>query len=175
MAPPDSTAVPSPESTLVHSLTNNCELLGSRELASFFPSAEVVLPTPQVSQVEHTIFSTESVSTREVSCVYLVFYHPGKKDQVLLQVTYWLDLPDQTTAGAWSKVWADAASKATQSMAGIGDQAFFEDGRLSFKKGSIYVTVEAIDTQLSTQTPAGQIQQLEQEKKIALDALDRWP
>ncbi|HZD58770.1 MAG TPA: hypothetical protein VE136_18710 [Anaerolineales bacterium] len=172
---PESTTVPSSESKVVRSLTNNCGLLGSRELASFFPSAEVVVPTPQVSQVKRTVFSTESVSAREVSCVYLVFYHPGKKDQVLLQVTYWVDLPDQITSSVWSQVWADAASKATQAVAGVGDQAFFEDGRLSFKKGSVYVTVEAVDTQINTQTPAGENQQRQQEKKIALDALDRWP
>jgi hypothetical protein len=172
---PPSAPLPSPNSTVVYQLSNNCELLGSRELASFFSSAEVVPPTPQVSQVNHVVFSTERVSAREVSCTYYVFYHPGKKDQVLLQVTYWVDLPDQTTASVWTQVWADAASKATQSVSGIGDQAFYTNGRLSFKKGSIYVTVEVIDTELNTQTPAGENQRLDMEKRIALDALNRLP
>ena len=164
-----------PNSTVVYQLSNNCELLGSRELASFFPSAEVVMPTPQVNQVNHVVFSTESVSAREVSCIYYVFYHPGKKDQVLLQVTYWVDLPDQATTSAWSQVWVDAASKASHPVSGIGDQAFYTNGRLSFKKGSIYVTVETIETQPSTQTPVSKNQRLDMEKQIALDALDRWP
>jgi hypothetical protein len=177
LAPEESPSapLPSPNSTVVHQLSNNCELLGSRELASFFSSAEVVLPTPQVSQVNHVIFSTESVSAREISCIYYVFYHPGKKDQVLLQVTYWVDLPDGTTTSAWSQVWADAESKATLAVSGIGDQAFYTSERLSFKRGSIYITIEVIDTQLSTQTQAGENQRSDMEKRIALDALKRLP
>jgi hypothetical protein len=177
LAPTEPPPLPlaSPNSTVVHQLSNNCDLLGSRELASFFSSAEVVLPTPQVTQVKHVVFSAERVPAREISCIYYVFYHPGKKDQVLLQVTYWVDLPDGTTTSAWPQVWGDAASKATQSVSGLGDQAFYMNGRLSFKKGSIYVTVETIETQPGPQATVTANQRLDMEKRIALDALKRLP
>jgi hypothetical protein len=164
---------PSPKSTQNAELTNNCDLLDSRELASFFSSAEVVLPTPQVNQVERPVFSTESAPATEVSCVFYVFHNPGSKDMVLLQVSYWLDLPDQATPRVWSQVWTDASSQSAQAVSGIGEAAFYQDGRLSFKEGKLYVTVEAIGTQVSTETPAGVQQQLDIEKKVALDMLNR--
>lgn len=164
---------PSPESTQISALTNNCDLLDSRQLASFFSSAEVVLPTPQVSQVEQPVFSTQSAPATDVSCVFYVFHNPGSKDMVLLQVTYWLDLPDQVGSSVWTQVWSDASSQAAQSVSGIGEAAFYQDGRLSFKQGNLYVTVEVIGTQVSTQTPAGVQQQIDTEKKVALDILSR--
>jgi hypothetical protein len=164
---------PSPEVTQMTELTNNCDLLDSHELAGFFSTAEVVLPTPQVSQVSQPVFSNQTVPATEVSCVFYVFHNPGSKDMVLLQVTYWLDLPDQASSSAWSQVWTDASSQAAQSVHGIGEAAFYQDGRLSFKQGNLYVTVETIGTQVSTQTPAGVQQQLDTEKKIALDMLSR--
>jgi hypothetical protein len=173
--PVEATPVPSlsPKSTQIAELTNNCDLLDSRQLASFFSSAEVVLPTPQVNQVEQPVFSTQNAPATEVSCVFYVFHNPGSKDMVLLQVTYWLDLPDQTTPSIWSQVWTGASSQAAQAVPGVGEAAFYQDGRLSFKQGNLYVTVEAIGTQVSTQTPAGVQQQLDTEKQIALDILER--
>jgi hypothetical protein len=173
--PAEATPVPSPspESAQIGELTNNCDLLDSRELAGFFSSAEVVLPTPQVSQVEQPVFSTQSAPATEVSCVFYVFHNPGSKDMVLLQVTYWLDLPDQAAPSVWSQVWTDASSLAAQAVSGTGEAAFYQDGRLSFKQGNLYVTIEAIGTQVSTQTPAGVQQQLDTEKKVALDIMGR--
>jgi len=170
-ATPSPTA--SPESTQETELTNNCDLLDSHELAGFFSSAEVVLPTPQVSQVSQPIFSKQRVPATEVSCVFYVFHKPGSKDMLLLQVTYWLDLPDQAAPNVWSQVWTDASSQSAQTISGIGEAAFYQDGRLSFKQGHLYVTVEAIGAQVSTETPAGVQQQLDTEQHIALDMLSR--
>jgi hypothetical protein len=118
-------------------LTNTCGLLNSNDLASILVTGEL---------------ETENVPATEVNCVYYEFHNPGKKDQELLQVTYWLDLPGQGVSGAaWRKVWTDATQKGQQ-VSGIGDQAFVSsDGELSFKQGSLYFTLEIVDTSRSAQ------------------------
>ncbi len=164
---------PQPEGTASYRLMNSCNLLNSRDVASLFSSAEVEGPKHQVSQVNHLVFSTETISATESSCIYYVFYKPGSKDMELLQVTYWVDIPDQAAPSAWAQVWVDARSKAVQAVSGIGDDAFYNDGRLTFKKGSLYVTIEIVGTNLKTDSSAGVNQQIEMEKRIALDALSR--
>jgi hypothetical protein len=152
---------------------NSCSLLTSRDVASLFSSAEVEGPKHQVSQVNHLVFSTAAISATESSCIYYTFHEPGSKDMELLQVTYWVDIPEQAAPSAWAQVWVDASSKAGQTVSGIGDGAFYNDGRLTFKKGSLYVTIEIVGTNLNTDTSAGVNQQIEMEKRIALDALSR--
>ncbi len=73
----------------------------------------------------------------------------------MLQVTYWVDAPDQATSSAWTQVWADARLKAAQAVSGVGEGAFDDHGRLTFKMGGSYVTIEAVGTSLNTDTPAG--------------------
>jgi hypothetical protein len=124
-------------------------------------------------QVNHTIFSTEAISASETSCVSYVYYPPGQQHQQMLQVTYWLDVPYQATPGAWTQVWADAKAKAAQAASGVGDAAFYNNGRLTFKQGNIYVTVEIIGTNLNTDTSAGKSRQMQMEKQIALDVEGR--
>ncbi|MEJ2555173.1 MAG: hypothetical protein P8186_02855 [Anaerolineae bacterium] len=126
-----------------------------------------------MSQVNHLVFSKATISATESSCVYYVFHEPGSKDMELLQVTYWVDRPDQAAPSAWAQVWVDARATAAQAVSGIGDGAFYHDGRLTFKKGSLYVTIEIVDTNLNTDTSAGAHQQIEMEKRIALDTLSR--
>lgn len=176
-SPVQLTPVPSAstESSEFYRLTNSCELLNSHDLASLFSSAEVVLPTPQVSQVNQVIFSKENSQAEEIICTYYVFHNPGSKDMVLLQVTYWVVLPDQTKPSVLAQVWTDAKSQTTQAIPGIGDGAFYENGRLTFKKGDIYVTIEVTGTQINPSTRSGESQQLELEKQVALDALNRLP
>lgn len=94
----------------------------------------------------------------------------------MLQVNYWVDTPNQATPAAWAQVWADASSQAAQPVSGIGDGAFYENGKMSFKKGDIYMTIEVIGTgnSLDTTTSAGVEQQIKIEKQIAQDALKNF-
>jgi hypothetical protein len=154
-------------------LTSGCKLIDSRDLAELFSTAEMIGPVHTVGQVNHTIFSTEASSATESSCVYNVFHRPGKQDEKFLQVTYWVDIPDQATPNAWAQVGADAKAKAAQTVPGIGDGAFYENGLLTFESGAIYVTIGIVDTDLNTNASAGVNQQIEIEKQIALDAQGR--
>jgi hypothetical protein len=145
-ATPTNQATVGPSEATLARLMNSCNLLTSRDVASLFSSAEVEGPKHQVSQVNHLVFSTAAISATESSCIYYVFHEPGSKDMELLQVTYWLDIPEQATPSAWAQVWVDASSKAGQTVSGIGDGAFYNDGRLTFKKSSLYVTIEIVGT-----------------------------
>ncbi len=163
-----------PTSSLI---TSTCSLLNSYDLASLYTThTEVIRPTPQVSQVNHSVFSTQNVSADEISCVYYVFHLPGSATGQVLQVSYWVDTPDQATPAAWAQVWTDASSRAAQSVSGIGQGAFYADGRLTFKKGDYYMTIEVVGTSdtLNTSTPAGADEQLKIEKQVALDALKNF-
>jgi hypothetical protein len=172
------TASPSPSyimtQTAANTVIDTCDLLNSRDLANLFTShAEVILPKPQINDVEHPIFSTGHASGTETSCVYYAFYHPGSKSEVMLQVNYWLDVPAPTaSAEAWSQDWAQAKSVATQTISGLGNEAFFNNGQLTFKMDNWYVTVEATETDLDLKTPVGVNQQVAIEKQIAIDMLD---
>lgn len=174
---PIATSAPTPQSTTASLITSRCSLLNSHDLASLYPThTEVMLPTPQVSQVNHVVFSTQDVSANEISCIYYVFYLPGSANGEVLQVNYWVDTPNQATPAAWAKVWDDANSQAAQSISGIGDGAFYENGKMTFKKGDIYVTIEVIGTSndLDTNTSAGVEQQIKIEKQIAEAALKNF-
>jgi hypothetical protein len=162
---------PMPEGSVVHRLLNTCYLIDSRDLAGLFSTGELEGPVHKTSQVNRLSFSTESVSASESSCIYYEFHKPGSKDMSMLQATYWVDVPDQTTPSAWAQVWADARSKTMQAVPGIGDDAFYDNGRLTFRKGSIYVTLEAVGVNVNLE--AGANQQLEIEKQLALDMLSR--
>jgi hypothetical protein len=172
------TASPSPSyimtQTAANTVIDTCDLLNSRDLANLFTShAEVILPKPQINDVEHPIFSTGHASGTETSCVYYAFYLPGSKSEVMLQVNYWLDVPAPTaSAEAWSQDWAQAKSVATQTISGLGNEAFFNNGQLTFKMDNWYVTVEATETDLDLKTPVGVNQQVAIEKQIAIDMLD---
>ncbi len=91
----------------------------------------------------------------------------------LVQITYWIDTPDPSAAGSWERAWERLKSSGGKEISGIGDAAYFNDGRLTFQKGTIYFTVEAIDNHLDMKTAAGVSQQLEIEKRMAQDMLGR--
>jgi hypothetical protein len=166
---------PIPTGTPSTLILDQCTLLDSRDLASLYSSAEVVLPQPQTSQVDHAIFSVQKIPVIETSCTYYVFHKPGKAVTQMLQITYWVDTPNQASSSAWVQVWSDAAANTNnaQAVPGLGDGAFFKDGRLTFKKDNAYVTIEAIGTALNTSTSAGAAQQIQIEKQIAQDAYNR--
>jgi hypothetical protein len=84
-----------------------------------------------------------------------------------------VDVPAQATPSAWTQLWTQASSEAAQILPGIGDGAFYNDGRVTFKKDNLYVTIEVVGTALDTNTSAGRDQQLDMEKQVALDALSR--
>jgi hypothetical protein len=171
---PASSQTPAPKGTAVYPVLDQCNLLDSRDLASLFSSAEVVLPQAQVSQVDHVIFSAEKTPTSESECVYYAYHRPGQKEMEMLQVSYWVDIPRQATPAAWAQVWKDASSNGVQAVSGVGDGAFFENGRLTFKKNGTYVTIEAIGTYLNSGTSTVGDQQVQIEKQLALDVLSRF-
>ncbi|MCL5951408.1 MAG: hypothetical protein M1132_06765, partial [Chloroflexi bacterium] len=72
-----------------------------------------------------------------------------------------------------AKVWTEAKSKAARAISGIGEDAFYNQGRLTFKKASTYVTIEVLSTRIDTETTEGVNQQMDIEKTIALKALSR--
>lgn len=166
---------PAPTESQVNLLTKSCALLNSRDLASFFPShTEVVLPKPEINQVDHPIFSTGNASGTETSCVYYAFHLPGSSKEIVLQANSWIDVPSPTVAAsAWMQDWSGAKSKADQALSGVGDDAFYKDGRLSVKQGDVYITVEVTETDLDLNTTAGIIKQSAMEKQVALDILER--
>jgi len=69
--------------------------------------------------------------------------------------------------------WTQAKSEADHLITGIGSDAFFKDGRLSFNKGDLYITIAATETDLDLKSPSGMNKQISIEKQIALDMLDR--
>ena len=171
---PEPTVVPSPlpQATTVDQLTSQCTLLDSQDFAGLFTpaTAEKIGPVHAVGPVNHTIFSPETISATESSCVYYVYHRPGKTDEKFLQVTYWVDVPDQATPVAWALVGADARTKAARTVSGIGGDAFYENGMLTFESGNIYVTIGIVNTDLNTATTAGASQLIAMEKQLALHA-----
>jgi hypothetical protein len=167
--------LPAPTKSSVNNLTMSCSLLNSQDLANFFTShTEVMLPEIQINQVEHPIFSVQNAPGTETSCVFYAFHLPGSSAEIMLQVNYWVDVPSQSASRkAWAQEWTQAKSEAGQPTLGIGDDAFFKDGRLTFEKGDLYVTIEATETDLDLKTPLGVEKQAAIEKQIALDMLNR--
>lgn len=153
-------------------LTKACTLVTQQDLGGFF-GAETSQPLYQLNQTNQVIFPAAPVSATEYYCLYMSFHLPSSKNGVYYQVTYWVDTPDKVTPGEWAQTWTEGESHATQSISGVGDGAFYSDGRLTFKKGTTYVTVEVISTKIDTGTPAGVNQQIDIEKRVALTALSR--
>ena len=178
--PEKPTATPSPQpaptESLAGRLVNSCGLLNNRDLASFFTShTEVILPTPQISQVSHPIFSTGNAPGTETSCVYYTFHLPGSIKEIVLQVNCWIDVPASTSPSqAWAQDWTQANSKATQNISGIADGAFTKDGQLVFKKGDLYVTIGAVETDWNLKVSTDTGKQLAVEKRVALDILKHF-
>jgi predicted small lipoprotein YifL len=161
-----SSSLPPVDPAVAAQLTNTCGLLNSQDLATILVTGELVKEPVQVSQVGHPIFTTQPAPADEVTCVFYEFHNPGKSTQELLQVTYWVDMPGQeASAAAWGLAWSQAA-QAGQAVTGAGDQAFFDsNGRLTFRQGDLYFTVEIVDT---SRTPE---QRSQIAKQVAADML----
>ncbi len=149
---------------------SNCNLITPKDVADIF-AAEVNQPMHQSNQANQVIFPAQATSANESYCIYLAFHRSGSMNGAYYQVTYWTDTPDKATPQEWAQVWTTGEAKATQKISGIGDAAFYEGGRLTFKKGSTYVTIELISDRIDTKTAAGVNQQLDLEKQFALRAV----
>lgn len=169
-SPPATTAGKTP----VSPYTDNCSLLNSQDLASLYSSAEVVLPKPQISQVNQPAFGTQTISATETACAYYVYHLPGTKDMQMLQVNVWVDASDQASSETWGKMGEDASAQAQQVISGIGDKAFFENGKLTFFKDHVYVTIEVVGTAFNPNTNAGLQQQIAIEEQLARKALNHF-
>ncbi len=152
--------------------SQDCAFLTTGDVGGFF-SAEVQTPLHGAGPAERVIFAPERVSTNESYCIYFAFHLSGSASGRTYQTTYWEDKPGQATPAEWAQVWADAKSKARQVVSGVGDDAFYDQGRLTFKKNNVYITVEVIATKMDTNTQAGMDEQLGIEKRVALKILSR--
>lgn len=154
-------------------LTANCELVTRGDMAGIF-GGEVNQPMYQGSTTNVLPFSNTRVSADEYVCIYFAFHNSGSVNGTTYQITYWVDRPGSTPANQWAQAWNDSKSGAAQSVSGVGDDAFYKEGRLTFKKGNAYVTIEVLATKMDTNTTEGMNQQIDLEKKVALKALMRW-
>jgi hypothetical protein len=170
---PTPVGTPSPAQVAIERLTGSCNLLNSNDLATIFSTAETIRGQPQIDQVGRPVFSSAEAPARELSCIYYTYHRPGSASEEMIQVTYWVDLPDQPASPAWSQLWAMARSRAAQRVPGVGDDAFYDRGRLTFKEGSAYVTLEVLGTALSSGGTPGALDQLDVERRLALNAVDR--
>jgi hypothetical protein len=153
-------------------LTQACNLVTRQDVGGFF-GAEVNQPLYQLNHADQVIFPAAAISTTESYCVYMAFHQPSSRNGAYYQVTYWVDTPDRATPAEWAQTWAQGKSHASQTISGIGEDAFYGDGLLTFRVGSTFVTVEVIGTRIDTSTAAGVSAQIEIEKKVALKALTR--
>jgi hypothetical protein len=147
-------------------------LLDSHDFGTLLVTSELVRGPHKAVRVGHPIFSAEPLPADEYSCVYYVFHMPGSKDTEMLQTTYWVDVPAGSTPAAWSRAWTQARS-AGQLVPGIGDEAFFSEGRLTFQAANVYVTIAIADTKLDPSTGAGLARQTTIEQQLAQDVLGR--
>ncbi len=150
-----------------------CGLVTRTDMGGFY-GAEVNQPFYHTGTTNVLPFSNEQVAANEYYCVYNAFHNSGSGSGNTFQTTYWVDQPGQTPAGQWTQVWKDGGAHAAQDISGVGDDAFYNNGRLTFKKGDTYVTIEVLATKMDTDTPAGVAQQIDYEKQVALKALSRW-
>ncbi len=153
-------------------LTEACTLITRQDIGGFY-AAEVHEPLYASNQVNQVIFPAPPVSALEYYCVYLAYHLPSSINGTYYQTTYWVDTPGRASSSDWAQIWAAGKSHATQSIPGVGDDAFYVNGRLTFKKGTTYMTIEVLSTRIDTGTAAGITAQLDIEKKIALTALGR--
>ncbi len=149
-----------------------CALITIGNVATTF-AAETNQPLYGANLTDHPIFSTERVPTDESYCVFLAFHKSGSASGSTYQVTYWVDTPHQAASIEWEQAWTDAKARAARPVANVGDEAFYDNGRLTFKKGDTCLTIEVLDTKLDTSTPSGIDQQITIEEKLAKYALDR--
>jgi hypothetical protein len=154
-------------------LISHCTLLDSHDIAALFTGhrTEVMLPQQEDSQVDHPVFSSVKASGNENACIFYGFINPDVKTMSLLQITYWIDVPDPSANDSWDQAWAGLKSAGGSSVPGVGESAYFYNGRLTLKQSGVYITIEATGQALNAFTPTGTDPKLDVEKQLALDIL----
>ncbi len=177
-ATPESAATNTPAATLPMDATQTaliqyCTLLNGQDVASFFTRAEVQLPVHKDYPVDHPVFSSAPAPGRESSCIFYGFQNPDKKGMSLLQITYWIDLPNPGSTASWDQAWNQLKSSGGTQVTGIGDGAYLKNSRRTLKKGNLYITVEATGAALQNLSSLGSDPAAIVEEKIAQDILSR--
>jgi hypothetical protein len=171
------TAAPSPAATIAtpSPIIGSCGLLNSYDIASLFTQArtETQPPQPQESQVSHPIFSTVNAQGREITCAVYSFINPDVKDMRLLQINYWIDIPDPSASGLWEQAWTQLKSEGGKEIPGIGQAAYFDNGQLTLQQNGIYITIKVIGPAMNAVANAGSDPQLNVEKFVAQDMLKK--
>jgi hypothetical protein len=167
-SPAIATVTPSP-------LITDCGLLDTYDMASLFTQAraETQLPKPQDSQVNHPIFSSDSAPGQEITCILYSFINPDVKAMRLLQINYWIDIPDPSKSSLWMQAWSQLISKSGKEIPGIGQAAYFDNGRLTMQQDGFYITIEAIGPAMNAVANAGSNPQLGVDKLVAQDMLKK--
>ncbi len=151
---------------------SECALVTAGDVASIF-SAETNQPMFGSGPVDRAAFSGVPITANESYCTFLAFHQSASAKGSYNQITYWVDTPEVASQRQWAQAWATAKTQAAQPISGVGDDAFYDHGRLTFKKNGTYVTIEVISTRIDTSTPEGVNQQIEIEKRLADKALSR--
>ncbi len=161
---------PQPQATPTINQASACSLLDSYDLANLFSYAEVEQPILQYSQATHPVFTDAYAPASEIECTFRAFSHPGSKDYQFLQIDYWIDLPVTETPIDWTLLGSQDRPQGAQIITGLGDDAFFSNGQLTFEKDMAYVTLAISSVNLLIDP--GPNQALEIETQIARDMLN---
>jgi hypothetical protein len=166
-------ASPAPTTAALPAAVTDCGLLNTYDMASLFTQnrTETQLPQPQDSQVSHPVFSTEKAPGREITCMLYSFINPDVKTMRLLQINYWIDIPDSSQGALWTQAWSQLKSNGGKQIPGLGQAAYFDNGRLTLQQGGFYITIEAIGPAMNAVANAGSSPQLNVEKLVAQDML----
>jgi hypothetical protein len=171
------TAAPSPAAVAAtpSPIIASCGLLNSYDIASLFTQArtETQPSQPQESQVSHPIFSTAKAQGSEVTCAVYSFINPDVKDMRLLQINYWIDIPDPSASSSWEQAWTQLKSEGGKEISGIGQAAYFDNGQLTLQQNGIYITIKVIGPAMNAVANAGNDPQLNVEKFVAQDMLNK--
>jgi hypothetical protein len=153
----------------------DCGLLSTHDMARLFTQnrTETQLPQPQENPVSHPVFSTVNAPGREITCILYSFINPDVKDMRLLQISYWVDIPDPAQGSLWAQAWAQLKSEGGKEIPGVGQAAYFENGRLTLQQGNVYITIEAIGPAMNAVASSGSNPQLVAEELVAQDMLDK--
>jgi hypothetical protein len=171
IAPIAASPLPTPDVAALARVVDTCALLNSQDFAHLLTTSELQRVPHAPTQVDHAIFSAGSSPVKEFSCIYYAYHQPGSASMVMLQTTYWVDVPVNPADAAWAQVWQAEGAGA---LDGIPD-AVYQNGRLTFRHHGAYVTIEVLGNRFDPATPAGTRQQTDYEQQLAQDALARLP
>jgi hypothetical protein len=167
--PTPTAAITATQSTLI----GHCALLNSYDIASLFTQArtESMHPKQQDNHVSHPIFSTVQAPGEENSCIIYSFINPDVKNMQLLQITYWVDIPDPSASSSWTQAWTQLKSEGGKDVPVTGNATYFYNNRLTLQQRNIYITIEVTGQAVNAIPTTGSNPQLSVEKLVAQDIL----